>query len=316
MQRGILETLLRLVLGTCTLCGVAFAQGDPNALWDPAEHFLPYWESVELEARIYNPAARPDEDPNTQRQLRVQGAVEMIDYAHLLGVSTQMRGVVVLDQDEAEIYNTQGQDPPMRWYRETEDVKSSAGFGERADEFNFSVSIPMDPSKGYPTSLSRIQWSVGALVAETFEVVDVPFEPNEEWIELVPGLEILLEEASVEQGRYAYKIQAIYDPDSIDYSSGSSWHFRNDDAPPATMLIDMDMLNAAGQSVHDLSASGASGGSSSGRGTSDGLMEVTSTGSGSCSACGDVTTIRYTFALAPYEVEARLALEDVPVPGF
>jgi hypothetical protein len=42
----------------------------------------------------------------------------------------------------------------------------------------------------------------------------------------------------------------------------------------------------------------------------------TATGYGRCSACGDVTTIRYTFALAPYEQAARLALENVPVPNF
>jgi len=49
---------------------------------------------------------------------------------------------------------------------------------------------------------------------------------------------------------------------------------------------------------------------------SDGLKIATSTGKGTCSVCGDVTTIRYTFALYPYEREARFVLEDIRVPSF
>ena len=316
MCKGICHHLFVVVLCLCALSAAAWAQEDVNEPWDPAEHFVPYWESVELEARLYNPARKPEADPNTQRRLSIQGAVEILDYDHLIGVNDRVQDLVVLDQDGAEIYSTVGDLPGSRWYRSVEDVRRLAGFFQRADEFRFGASIPMDPNRGYPTSLSRIEWSTGALIAETFAVVDVPFEPNETWIELVPGLEILVEEASVEEGKYAYKIQAIYDRDLISYSVGPTWHFWREEVPPATLLLKMDMLNAAGQSVRDLSSSGGFGSGTSAHGTGDGLMEATSTGHGSCSACGNVTTIRYTFALEPYEQAARFVLEDIPVPSF
>ena len=316
MQKGICQHLFVVVLCSCALATVVSAQGDVNAPWDPAEHFRPFWESVELEARLYNPAEKPDSDPNTQRRLSIQGAVEILDKAGLVGIDERTRDLVVLDQDGTEIYSAVGDLPGSRWYRSVEDVRRLMGVHEWADEFRFSASVPMDPNRGYPTSLSRIEWSTGALIAETFAVVDVPFEPNETWIELVPGLEILVEEASVEEGKYAYKIQAIYDRDLISYSVGATWHFWREEVPPATLLLKMDMLNAAGQSVRDLSSSGGFSSGTSGHGTDDGLMESTSTGHGSCSACGDVTTIRYTFALEPYELEARFVLEDIPVPSF
>jgi len=37
---------------------------------------------------------------------------------------------------------------------------------------------------------------------------------------------------------------------------------------------------------------------------------------GSCESCGDVATIRYTFAFEPYLREARFVLGDIPVPIF
>lgn len=316
MRKGICHHLFVVVLCLCALSTEVWAQEDVNEPWDPAEHFRPFWESVELEAKLYNPIERPDRDPNTQRRLSIQGAVEMIDYDQLIGVNDRVQDLVVLDQDNVELYNTVGAGIGSRSYRSIEEVKRWAGFRQRADEFWFSTSIPMDPNRGYPTSLSRMEWSANALVADVFEVVDVPFEPNETWIELVPGLEIMVEEASVEEGKYAYKIQAIYDRSLISFDSMGHWHFWRDEAPPATMLVKMDLLNAADKPVR---TQGTSGGFSSGttaHGTGDGLMEATTTGSGSCSACGDVTTIRYIFAIEPYELEARFVLEDIPVPSF
>ena len=122
--------------------------------------------------------------------------------------------------------------------------------------------------------------------------------------------------ASVAEGTYTYRIKAIHDPEVVAFGSTSSWHLWSEEVPPATMLVGMDLLNAAGEPVWERGTSGGFSRGSSGHQTEDGLMETTSTGTGRCSACGDVTTIRYTFALAAYEVEARMVLEDVPVPGF
>jgi hypothetical protein len=220
-----------------------------------------------------------------------------------------------MDQDGQEIYRV---DSPSRSrsYRATEDALRLAAFTGRADEFSLSVGIPLEADQGYPSSLSRLEWSMKALIAETFTTVDIPFEADEEWVEVVPGLEIRVNEASATEGSYIYQIQAVYDPNLVSYGTGGHWHFWSDEELPATLMMDMEMLNAAGEPVRGPNTSGGFGGGTSSHSTDEGLMEATSNGYGRCDACGDVATIRFTFALDAYEVEARLVLEDVPVPGF
>jgi hypothetical protein len=306
MRSGICNILL-----VCALTAVVSAQGD----WDPAEHLVPFWESVELQSQIENPARDPEADPNGLRQLTVQAGVELVDYENLIGIDRFEMAVVAMDQEGQEIYRTDS--PSMsRSYQATEDALQLAAFTGSADEFKLSVGIPLEADQGYPSSISRLEWSMNALIAETSTTVDIPFEVGEEWIEVVPGLEVLVAEASATEGSYIYKIQAIYDPNLASYGNTWHWHFWADEELPAALMVDMEMLNAAGEPVRGPNTSGGSGGGTSSHSTDEGLIEATSNGYGRCDACGDVATIRFTFALEPYEVKAQLVLEDVPVPGF
>ncbi len=315
MRKGMLCQLVVAVLCVGATVSASWAQEDVNAPWDAAKHFEPYWDQVRFSARLYNPVERPDSDPNTQRSLSISGAVRQLDKTGLVGIEDRATNIVVLDQDGFEIHSTVDQPAISRWYRSPDDIHHFVGPFLRNDDIRYSVSIPTDPSLGYPVSLSRVEWSFSVLLADTFEVVDVPFEPNESWIELVDGLEILVEEASAEEGKYSYLIQAIYEPNAVAYSTGGRWHFWRDETPPPVIVVKVEMLDAAGKPVHQ---PGTSGGFSSGtsRENSDGLEIATTRASGSCAGCGDVATIRYTFALEPYEQEARFVLEDIPVPIF
>jgi hypothetical protein len=292
------------------------AQGDANDLWDPAAHFAPFWESVAVSARVYNPAEQPEEDPDTQRQLTISAGARILDKTGLIGINTWGGEIVAVDQDGVEIYRCEEDPLGSRHYQSIDSIGRLTGVGERSDDFRSSLNVPLEAGQDYPESLSRVEWTVGALVADAFEEVDVAFEPNEAWVELMPGLEIMVAEASVEEGRYSYCIEVTYDPNVVSYGTGIAWHFWRDEMPPAAMMLEMEVLNAAGESVRELSQSGGFSSSSRGHSSEGGLMTATVRGSGSCSACGDAAIIRHTFALAPYEREARLVLEDVPVPGF
>ncbi len=312
MRSGVCNNLFGVVLLAGALTAAVSAQGD----WDPAEHLVPFWESVELQSQIDNPARDPEADPDGQPQLTIRAGVELIDYENVIGIDRREQSIVVLDQDGNEIYSA---DNPSRSrsYWTTENILQRVGIDERADEFSFSLSIPLDPNQGYPASISRLEWSMNIMIAETFMTVDIPFEPNDTWAEVVPGLEILVEEATVAEGQYAYRTKAIYDPNLVSYGGSTRhWHFWTDEALPESLMLAMDMLNADGQSVFDLSSGGGFSSGSSGHGIEGGLIEATSHGSGRCDACGDVTTIRYTFAIDPYELAAPLVLEDIPIPGF
>ncbi len=312
MRSKRLVKVVPIILCMGVLAGVLPAQEPPDA----AEAFEPYWRSVTLQSQLYNPVEEPDRDPNARTTLQISGSVRILDYTGLIGVEMTQREAIVWDQDGVEIYNSVDDPSLSRTYQSIEDARRLSAVIGRDDEFHFGVSFPVDRALGYPSALSRVEWSLDVLMADAFEVVDVPFEPNETPIELMPGLEILVQEATVGEGRYSYRIEASYDPNLVSYSTGF-WHFFRDEVPPPAMLVKMDLLNAEGKSVWDVSSSGSSG-SSSGTSAhlSDGLMVATSSGSGRCSACGDVTTIRYTFALAPSERQVPLALENIPVPGL
>ena len=315
MRNGICNNLPAVVLSVCVLTAVASAQGESSQAWDPAEHLTPFWDSVELESQIENPARNPEADPNGQRQLVIRAGVEMTEYENLIGIDRRERGILVQGRDGSEMYRADNESI-SRSYWATENVLQRIGIDEWADEFSFSLTIPLRPNQGLTRVLGRIEWAVDLLIAETFTTVDIPFEPNETWVEVVPGLEIRVDEATVTEGRYSYHLQAIYDPNLVSYGSSRHWHFWSDERVPTTLLLEMDVLNAAGESVRDLSSSGAFGSGTSSHSTDDGLIEATSTGHGSCSACGDATTIRYTFGLDAYELRTSFALEDIPISGF
>lgn len=307
MRNQRFNTLFVVVLCLGGLPVGLWAQEDVNTPWDPAERFAPFWESVELSARLYNPAERPESDPNTQRQLTVFAGARILDKTGLIGFRRSPPEIVAADQDGTEIYRTTWSPHSSRWYSSIDEAGRFIGPGKRADELWTPLTVPIEAEQGNPLSLSRLEWTVGVLAADAYEVIDIPFEPNEAWVELVPGLEIMVAEASVEEGRYRYRIEAIYDRNVVSYESGA-WRLGSDEVP-ATMLVKMEMVNADGEWVDDASMSG----SFSGQGD---LMIAKIYGSGSCSACGDVAIIRHTFALAAYELEARFVLENVPVPGF
>ncbi len=308
------KPLFAIVLCAGVLAGVVPAQEEPNVPLDPANYFEPYWRSVTLRSEHLNPAEEPD--PNEQKAMTISGGVRILDDTGLIGIDDQEREIVVYDQDGVEIYTSVDQRPRMNHRYETiTDATRLAAVMGRDNELRLALSIPIASDADYPSALSRVEWSMSVLMADEFMTVDVPFEPNEAWVELVPGLELLVEEASVEEGEYSYRLQAIYDPNLASFPTGGWWYFWNNETPPVAMMTAMDLLNAEGNPVYEPGTSGSSGSSGHG-GVSDGVGTATTSGHGRCASCGDATTIRFTFALAPYEGEARLALENIPISEF
>ncbi len=183
-------------------------------------------------------------------------------------------------------------------------------------EDRFHLSFPVDPNVTYPAMFSKIDWTMNVLLVEETKTVDIPFEPNDAWVELTPGFEIMVEEAATEEGKYQYKLKTQYDSTKVGYLMGGSIHLWNDESLPPAAILSMAILNAEGKSVKDVS--GGNGGFSSGSGASGSSTQMSGTmsGSGSCSACGDATTIRFTLGFNLYEQEASFTLKDIPVPEF
>jgi hypothetical protein len=293
---------------------------DVNVPWDPAQHLSASWDSVSLTSRVYNPAKYPGQDPNAlNRSLSISGGMEVTDSNGLVGLTAFPVAVLALDQDGNEFYRSADPGPLAfsRMYELPRSIggpASLAGLLPELSPYHFSVSTTLGPNDVYPILLSRLEWSLYALVADQLEVADLPFKTTADWVELIPGLKVLVEKATVSGTQYEYQVKSQYDLRKVSYMQPMPRRAA-DATLPERMVIEMQILNEKGVPVGGAGGSGGFGSSMSGTGSGE-QMNYTSSGSGTCSDCGQATTFRFRLAVKPYEREVRFVLENVPVPSF
>jgi len=154
--------------------------------------------------------------------------------------------------------------------------------------------------------LGRIEWSTYVLLAKETKTIDIPFATSDTWIELAPGLEILVERAFAEEEEYQFSIKARWQAAQADYTSRGSISLSRDAKPAAMMVLSIGVLDNQGKLIP--------GGTSGGNYTNlQGVMIGNTVGSGYGPACGNATTIRYKLALNVYEQPVQFAVENIPV---
>jgi len=294
---------------------------DPNRVWDPAAHLTAVWESVSanLASTLYNPAVNPERKPKTaERSLSIGGRVHIADSNGLVGFCWMATGALALDQNAKVICNKPKENRTGRFYWMPTYFKKMTAPGVLVPEIQpypiMALDVTPDANVPYPALLARVEWSMYALVSDTYKTVDVPFKMTDQWLELAPGLEILVEQGDLATDKYQYRIKSRYDAKKVSCIPGGAVHLWPGDLPPEVIVTKIDILDPNGNSI-PAQSSGGFGGSSSG-GTTGDQGTATSSGSGTCTICGTATTIRYTMALDAYEKEVRFVLENVPVPSF
>jgi hypothetical protein len=276
---------------------------DPNKPWEATAHFAQHWDAVTLAFQTDGESTIPN------RTVSIACAVTVTDPRGIIGVSAVPTGVLALDRDATLICDLRRDSPrsyePLRYVQTLQD-------GEWVSElqpYSFSVEVPLgEPNApGSFFMLSQVQWSMYALVTNQLKKVDLPFAPSAEWVEVTPGLQILVEQATVSEGTYQYRLQAKCDPRQVLYSSGGGIKVSPGRPIPATAVVKMEILNALGWPTEDQAAGGS---------FSDSGAEITGTmsGMGACDRWGAATTIRFTLGLGVCEKEIRFLLENVPVP--
>ncbi|MBP7053676.1 MAG: hypothetical protein KBE65_21920 [Phycisphaerae bacterium] len=291
---------------------------DRNKIWDPAEHLAADWISisVSMTSQIYNPVVQPDAQiAGPQWSMVVASSVDITDSNGLIGWALTPKSVQAFDQDGALVCSAVRSNLFARWYQQPQSWSTTNSLFSPLLLDQVRLSLPMDPNAPYPEMFGRVEWSMDVLSAEKTKTVDIPFAVGDTWVELTPGFEILVELATVEEGKYQYRIKAKYDTTRVDYMMGGSIHVWKDQMLPPALIVNMDVLNAQGKSIRSLDGSGGFSTSAS-YVSSDGLMTGTASGSGSCSACGTAATFRYTLAFDLREQEANFVLENIPVPEF
>jgi hypothetical protein len=298
----------------------ALGQNGP-ALWNPGEHLRATWESIYAAQtyRIYNPALqppRPPEGPNYA--LSLSGEIAITDGTGLIGLTTVPTEALALDQAGRVVFSALTDSAPARSYQPPHcQWGPTWRTTPHIEPYPLSVSLPAGPGTTYPQALGTLEWSLYALVADQFTTVDVPFQAGGTWTELAPGVKILVEQATAGNAQYQYRLQAENDANNVAWLVAGNLDVPAGRTPPGVIVVDLDMLDATGRSLRDVSA--VSGGIGIG-GQKSGGTDIRTTmfilGVGNGPACGTAATFRFKLARNAYTRQIRFLLADVPVPTF
>lgn len=320
---------------------VVSAQADPLNVWVPAENVVATWESLTAMSKLSNPAV-PGAKTTPERSLSIAARVDVVDVNGLLGFDYNAQGTLVLDEALRGVYSKAVPSRFCHFYWPLRYIKKmpTPGQGQWVNElqpYKFTVDMPIDPNRPYPLVLSRVEWSMYALVNTESKTVDVPFSVSADWVTLVPGAEIKVEQVTSGAGTYQYRISHRHSRSTVLWAPiGAAIALWTFDPTPEVIVTSLDILDAQGKSLRE-GGSSATGGSSSGGGagaggsgtvgdpgdlitaaaepTSD-IVTGTMSGTGSYSGGGTATTFRFTLALKPLQQQLRCILENVPVPSF
>jgi hypothetical protein len=317
--RGLITGAMAVLIASLP---AASSESEPDA--KAARLFKIIWSSVSYDHTISNPALPSDERVNAET-LRLSVRVEFVDPNRVLG--TCQEGVVT------ELVNGAGQDvnvaqtpqPPSRFYQAPRTVRRytqppqvpkwqaairsilklpSATTGFRPQPYNEwqpnQVNLRLETSviNAPATEIRRVKGYFYALVPESMEVVDVPFEPNDTWVRLTDDLEIKVQEAACTGSSYQYVLQTHGNGTTRMGGPGFV------DRLPSRMLTAQQLIGMDGKPI-----SQTSGGSSSSSVGGTGTMS----GSGS-GLSGPIKALRFIIAVKPGHRRIPLEFEHIPLP--
>ena len=144
--------------------------------------------------------------------------------------------------------------------------------------------------------INRVQGYFHVLMAESHEYIDVPFEPNEEYVRLTPDLEIKVLEAQTTDFTYNYLIETRRRED------GSSVRFHVGSDLPNRLPAGRQFLDRDGNPINPHSERPRLPAFVGGRGRE------------SCVKAGRVKKIRFVIAVNPRHHKIPFELKDIPLP--
>lgn len=319
-MRGLCAIIVLLAIGPLCFADiepevsvVVVEPDDPN--WSPSDCFEPFC----AKAAIYN-VLSPVEDANdggyvSTQTLSVSCCLCEVDIRNVISIpisgpfdSVSTVEARVID-DQNNVYTYEDQFIPL--FIDTTPSYSPFAYGPA----HISLDFPLDPNVGCPVWLSEVSWTIKGLFAHAILTVKIPFQASEQWIELLPGYSIMIEEAVLKENEYSYRIKGRYeDPNSRPRSSLILRDGELEQPIPQYMDMGVTFLDEKGIDVSSYRGSSSGGGSHwSYSGSPSGY---TMTGRISCVACGFVKTIQFKFAVDPYIAEMFYVLNDIPVQMF
>ena len=324
MRRGDFSAVCT-VLGILVTSPLLWAQADANGPWDPNAHLVVYPRTCQLSAEYHLPEDGEPVWMSVDRRIGLSARIAVPDPNGLIGLSRYPVDVVAWDEFGTVLEPTTIRNGPVVYvplaYASTIHVPEMTWTVDpQPHDVSLDLQVAYDATS-FPVSLSRVEWSTNALLSDQFEMVDLPFAPTDGWVEIVPGLEVLIEEATISDDSYQCNMQTRFDPDRIAHSDGLGLTIEReegylwlDQMSPELIVIALEVVDAEGNAVRYQGGAGVLSISRSKK-VVDGLTIITRHETGSCDACGQAAFLRHTIAYAPYEQEVRLVLEDVTLPA-
>ena len=264
------DILVLAAIEPAELMALAGPQAGPN-VWVPAEYMVATWESITAMSRLDNSATA---GAVAKRSLSLSARVDVVDVNSVLGFDYAPQGTLVLDGKPSVIYSKAAPKKYCHFYWSLRYLKEMSGgqWVSKLQPYHLTVDMPLDPNRPYPALLSRVEWSMYALINTESKTVDVPFSVGADWVTLMPGVEIKVEQATAGTSSYQYRFTYRYSRSKVMWSSiagsGGAIPIWSDAATPEVIVAKMDILDAQGKS---LTSSGSFvGGSGSGGGSSGG----------------------------------------------
>lgn len=300
-----------------------------------AKFFKVKWSSISYSksATIRNPdASSPTQSQpagqHRQESLSLSGRIEILDPDRVLGtcqqgVLTQLvdgagRDVNVLPTSsslhrfyESPRYVSRFSQPPQvpKWQAFIQRVlrlpSPNANFQpQRVEELqpsSLNVGLDWDSLK-QTGEIRRVKGYFYAVIPDSIETIDVPFEPNNAWIQLTPDLEIQVQEATCSGAMYRYSMQTRGQGRMPLSSRSPSLHLTT--PLPSRLVQTQQFIGLDGQPMPGVSGGG---GSSSG----GGMGKTTGSGSG---LTGPIKAFRFIIAVNPSERKIPFEFEHIPLP--
>ena len=169
-------------------------------------------------------------------------------------------------------------------------------WAEEIQACGMAIGLDVDSTNRAAGEISSAKGHFYALVAESFEYVDVPFKKSNKWIRLTPDVEVQVVEAWCKGS--SYRIRTRGRPQG----GGSMPPLTPESHLPARFLVRRQLIGADGKPVCR-------------RGYAVRLPYRVGGGrSDSGSNMGQITRIRYVIAVNPAHYEIPFVLEHIPLP--
>ena len=257
-----------------------------------------HWSRVEYNKELRNPAIPPQYQNSLEpERFSISFVIKMADPRQLLGIAIDptiekikdSRGVAIdINQKPPEPNRLYHNVILMRWLT-TINLNHPERIKIPTEQYTPRMELDASLRERLGDKIGLLKGYYEGLMAESFEYIDVPFKPDENWVRLTEEVEIRVVEARNVPDAYYYNIEQ-HPEDAI---SAKKDRVLVGEQLPHRLVVGRQMIGRNDFNI----AAGGSGASIGGKGNGIGSAE----------------TIRYVIAVNPAHVIIPVELRDIPL---